>query len=261
MKVLVLGAGKMTMGLLKGLKNSQNLSEWMIYSPSGSSAQKLASDVGARFVPDLAAIKNPDWILVGCKPQQLKDLKELIGDKFKGALFVSMLAAISEEDQKNILGCTDLIRIMPNLPVEHRDGIVLLSSESAKGRLSSFQTLFSKLGFALTVKEDEFEELTLLTGSGPAFFYEFAKNLSESFTSLDPETREKLVRLVLKGAARNLTESSKTLDDHTSAVTSKGGVTIAVLEKWREEKLVEFVARGIDAGKKRIEELRAILRS
>ncbi len=261
MRVLVLGAGKMTMGLLKGLKSSQNLSEWMIWSPSGTSAQKLASDVGALYVPDLMAVKNPDWILVGCKPQQLKDLKNTIGDKFKDALFVSMLAAITEDEQKNILGCSDLIRIMPNLPVEHRDGIVLLSSTSAKGRLSSFQTLFSKLGFALTVKEDEFEELTLLTGSGPAFFYEFAQNLSSSFSSLDKETREKLVKLVLKGAAKNLSEGTKTLEEHTAAVTSKGGVTIAVLEKWREEKFFEFIARGIDAGKKRIEELRAILRS
>lgn len=261
MKVLVLGAGKMTTGLLHGLKNSHNLSEWMIYSPSGTSAQKLASDVGALYVSDLSLIKNPDWILVGCKPQQLKDLKLLIGDKFKDALFVSMLAAISEEDQKNILGCSDLIRIMPNLPVEHRDGIVLLSSDSAKGRLSSFQSLFSKLGFALSVKEDEFEELTLLTGSGPAFFYEFAKNLKDSFSSLDPETREKLVRLVLKGAARNLTESSKSLEEHTNAVTSKGGVTIAVLERWREEKFSELISRGIESGKKRIGELRAILRN
>lgn len=261
MRVLVLGAGKMTMSLLKGLKTSQNFSEWMIYSPSGSSAQKLASDIGAQFVADLSLVKNPDWILVGCKPQQLKDLKLTIGDRFKDALYVSMLAAISEEDQRKILGCTDLIRIMPNLPVETCDGIILLTSASAEGRLPFFQTFFSKLGFSLIVNEDEFEELTLLTGSGPAFFYEFAKDLSMSFTSLDFPTREKLTRLVLKGAASSLTLNQKPLEEHTEAVTSKGGVTIAVLEKWREENLNALIQRGIEAGKKRIEDLRAILRS
>lgn len=261
MKVLVLGAGKMTEAILMGLKEKENLSEWFIWSPSGVSAGKLAGKVGARAVNDLKDVKNPDWVLVGCKPQQLKDLKVSLDGRFQESLYVSMLAALSEEDQKSILGVKDLIRIMPNLPVEHNEGITLLSSTSAKTRLGSFQTMFSKLGTALVVTEEELEELTLLTGSGPAFFYEFAKALADSFTSLDEAQREKLVRQVLKGSSRSATGTTKPLNEMVDAVTSKGGVTIATLTHWRDKQFSAFIKKGIEAGKKRASEIKHLLQS
>jgi pyrroline-5-carboxylate reductase len=259
-RVLVLGAGKMVDAILTGLRKSENLSEWMIYSPSGSSASKLAGKVGARAVADLTGVKNPEWILVGCKPQQLKELKATLGDRFRESLFVSILAALTEADQLRILEAKDLIRVMPNLPVEHNDGVVLLSSASSKGRLSSFQTLFGKLGQALVVEEAELDELTLLTGSGPAFFYEFARELAASFTALSAEEREKLVRQVLKGSSRSL-GGKETLEEMVNGVTSKGGVTIAVLEEWRGKRMPELLAEGIEGGRRRARELRDLLRS
>ncbi len=261
MKVLVLGAGKMTEAILMGFKKTTNLSEWMIYSPSGTSASKLAGKVGARTIQDLGQVKNFDWVLVGCKPQQLKDLSVTLDGKFKESLFVSMLAAVSEEDQLKILGGKELIRIMPNLPVEYNEGICLLSSTTAKGRLSSFHTLFEKLGTSIIVQEKELEELTLLTGSGPAFFYEFARELASSFESLDEAQREKLVRQVMKGSSLSAQNSKLSLAEMTDAVTSKAGVTIAVLNEWRESGLGQFVKKGIEAGRKRTEEIKSLLRN
>src|SRR4051812_8588781 len=223
MKDLVLGAGKMVEAILTGLKKTENLSEWVIYSPSGTSASKLAGKVGCRAVPDLNSVKNPDWVLVGCKPQQLKDLAVTLEGKFKDSLFVSILAAVTEEDQIRILGIKDLIRIMPNIPVENNDGICLMSSTTAKGRLSSFQHVFNKLGTALIVSEAELDELTLLTGSGPAFVYEFAKNLASSFESLNEADREKLTRTMISGSAKAMNLSKSSLTDMTEAVTSKAG--------------------------------------
>lgn len=260
MKVLVLGAGKMTEAILVGLKASQELSQWMIYSPSGQSARNLSVKVGARSIVDLAEAQDPDWILVGCKPQQLPDLKKTLAGRFQDSLYVSMLAALSESDQARILGVKNIIRIMPNLPVENKSGVTLLSSESSQDRLPGFQALFAKVGVALVVKETELEELTLLTGSGPAFFYEFSKNLAASFTSLTEEERENLARQVLLGAAIGAQSSSKSLTDMTQAVTSKGGVTIAVLEAWRSLNFAELILKGVEAGKKRTEEIKSLLR-
>ncbi len=259
MRVLVLGAGKMVDAILTGLRKTENLSEWMIYSPSGTSASRLAGKVGARAVTELTAVKNPDWVLVGCKPQQLRELRGTLGDGFGESLFVSILAALPEADQLRILGAKDLIRVMPNLPVQFNEGIVLLSSASSKGRLSSFQTLFSKLGQALVVEEAALDELTLLTGSGPAFFYEFAQTLGNSFSALAVEEREKLVRQVLKGSARSLA-GKESLEEMIGAVTSKGGVTIAVLEHLRTQ-LPKLMGDGIEAGRERARELRALLRN
>jgi pyrroline-5-carboxylate reductase len=261
MKVLVLGAGKMTEAILSGLMQTESLQDWMIYSPSGTSATKLAEKVGARAVIDLSGIQHPDVILVGCKPQQLKDLGHSLSGRFRDSLYLSFCAAISEEDQKSLLGVSQLIRCMPNLPVEQREGVILLSSLSAKDRLSSFQELFSQLGTCLIVSEEELDELTLLTGSGSAFFYEFASTLASSFSSLHSLEREKLVRQVFQGAALMAQEKTQTLSELTEAVTSKGGVTIAVLERWRENKISLFIKDGILAGIRRAQELRVILRN
>lgn len=259
MNVLVLGAGKMLSAILIGLKQTEDLSSWGIYSPSGTSASSLSAEVGAKWVKDLD-LAQADYVFVGCKPQQLKELKLSLGERFKDATFVSVLAAISEKEQREILGVEKLIRVMPNLPVKFNKGVSLLSSESAPAELKVIQKLFSKVGVSLTLSEDELEELTLLTGSGPAFFYEFTQNLAQGFTSLNQEKREELARQVLIGAAFAVESSPEKLETLTSAVTSKGGVTIAVLEKWRESKLMAFLKEGFTAGKKRSEELKEIIR-
>jgi len=261
MKVLVLGAGKMVEAILVGLSHSEDMSNFMIYSPSGVSAAKLASKVGGKSVQDLSSVDSPDWILIGCKPQQLPELEKTLDGRFKDSLFVSILAAISEEDHLNILKIKKLVRIMPNLPVALNEGVSLIASSSASDKLPSFEKLFSNLGVAITVKESELEELTLLTGSGPAFFYEFTQSLAESFASLDASKREALARQVLIGAAKATQSGTKNLPTMIDEVTSKGGVTIAVLNKWRESNLKSLIASGIEAGKKRTNELKEFLRS
>jgi pyrroline-5-carboxylate reductase len=256
MNILILGAGKMVEGILTGLMGKVEMKTWNIYSPTGTSAKILAEKVGAKAVTDLDSIKDPEWILVGCKPQQLSQLKTTIGNRFDSSLYVSLLAALSEADQLKTLGATSLIRVMPNLAVKYNHGVSLLSSNSALAQIGRIEEIFKFLGEVVKVNEDELEELTLLTGSGPAFFYEFTKNLAESFSSLTPEIREKLARKVLAGAAVSAGNDSSALGVLTDSVTSKAGVTIAVLEEWRKNGLKDFLGKGIQAGKKRSGEIR-----
>lgn len=261
MKVLVLGAGKMVGALLKGLqKGGHDLSGWAIFSPSKDSARALASEVGAYAINDLSHLGALDFILIGCKPQQLRELKSIIGDQFTDQLFISLLAAVSEEDQLKILGAKALIRMMPNLPVEKNAGVTLLSSDSQSMNLSSFKTLFSCMGEVFIVNECELDELTLLTGSGPALFYEFALTLSKSFTSLNKTDRERLSSMVLRGAGLSV-DKDKTLQELIDNVTSKGGVTKAILNIWRDGPFEDVISQGILAGKKRTQEIKDSLQS
>lgn len=249
MRVLVVGAGKMVESIVAGLPADAR-SPWGIVSKSGQSAKLLADKYGLQFCGNISDFKNPDWILLGCKPQQIKDIQ------IPDVPVMSLLAAISEESQKEILGVSHLVRVMPNLPVRTRNGVTLISS-SSKALLKTPEELFSKLGLARTLSEKELEELTLLTGSGPALFYEFAKTLAGSFSSLSDSDRETLVKAVLKGSAAALDEAS--LQSMIDAVTSKGGVTIAVLEEWRKNNLSGVLKTGVDRGMKRTEELKSHL--
>lgn len=260
MKVLILGAGKMVEAILEGLKNESDLSHFYVYSPSGKSAVQLAKKIGINFVTSLDEIKDPDWIWLGCKPQQLNHLASSIEGRFPNATYLSMLAALAEVDQLKILGAAKLVRIMPNMPVKFKKGVTLISSNSAASELKQVLNLFSLIGLAKVVKENELEELTLLTGSGPALFYEFSKMLAGSFTSLTESEREDLARMVLAGSGVSATGSVETLSEMISSVTSKGGVTIAVLESWKQLKLNELIGNGVAAGKQRSSQIRESLR-
>lgn len=260
MKVLILGAGKMVEAILHGLKNESDLSQFYIYTPSGKSAELLAKKMGINFVATLDEVKDPTWVWLGCKPQQLKELALSIKGKFPNAIYVSMLAALAEADQLKVLGVSKLVRIMPNLPVKYKKGITLLSSTSASAELKQVKTLFSFIGLAKEVREAELEELTLLTGSGPALYYEFTKLLAGSFSSLSQIEREELARMVLTGAGVSIETSSEALSEMINNVTSKAGVTIAVLEKWRESNMITLVKGGVLAGKERSNVIRESIR-
>jgi pyrroline-5-carboxylate reductase len=249
MRVLVIGAGKMVLSIVAGLP-AESLSSWGVISKTGVSAKNLASQFGLKHVENILDFPNPDWIILGCKPQQLKEIS------IPDVPVMSLLAAIPEKTQKEILKVSHLVRVMPNLPVRHRSGVILISSTS-KQLLKMPEELFSKLGLVKTLPENELEELTMLTGSGPALFYEFAKSLAQSFHSLDETTREQLVKAVFKGSADSLGEES--LGGMIEAVTSKGGVTIAVLEEWRKKGLDQVMKAGVESGIKRTEELKARL--
>ena len=260
MKVLILGAGKMVEAILLGLKNESDLSQFYLYSPSGKTAEVLAKRVGVNFVSSLDDVKDPHWVWIGCKPQQLSTLAHSISGKFPHSTFVSMLAALSESDQRKILGVSKLVRIMPNLPLKFKRGITLICSDSAPEEMKQVMSLFSLIGLSQTVKESELEELTLLTGSGPALFYEFTRLLASSFTSLSSMERENLARMVLSGSGVSLESAPEELDQMIGQVTSKAGVTIAVLDEWRKLKLNELIVAGIEAGKKRSKEISQSLR-
>jgi pyrroline-5-carboxylate reductase len=256
MKTLILGAGKMVEAILVGLKEETDLSNYILYSPSGESAKKLAQSIGCRYVLCLDEVREVDFVWLGCKPQQLKALASSISGKFKHATFVSLLAAVPEVEQLKILAVNKLVRVMPNLPVKFKRGVTLLSSSSAKEDLKKVKSLFSLLGLAHEVMESELDELTLLTGSGPALFYEFTKCLFHSFSSLAPAEREKLSRMVLQGAGEAVAIDDNDLDVMINAVTSKGGVTIAVLENWRKNGMDKLISDGVRSGLKRSEEIK-----
>lgn len=249
MKVLVIGAGKMISAILAGL-DAEGMSSWGIVSKTGESAKKVADLYGLQFVDKQEDFGKPDWILLGCKPQQLKEIK------IPNVPVMSVLAAIPEKSQKEILGVSHLVRIMPNLPVRFNKGISLVSSTSSS-HLAYPLEVFGKLGTVKVMSEGELEELTLLTGSGPALFFEFAKSLASAFTSLSQEEREELTKALIQGVAASTGEDSfqKLID----AVTSKGGVTIAVLEEWRRKNLSNVLADGVKNGLKRTEELKSHL--
>ena len=100
-------------------------------------------------------------------------------------------------------------------------------------------------------------EIIAVNGSSPAFIYLFAKAMADYAEScgIDYGSAMNLVCATLEGSAAMLRESGDSADTLIQKVSSKGGTTIAALEKLREHGFYEAVQDAMDACTKRAEEL------
>ena len=101
------------------------------------------------------------------------------------------------------------------------------------------------------------KEIIAINGSSPAFIYLYAQAFVEYAKSVDIDetvARDLFARSLI-GSAKMITDSGKSLDELIEMVSSKGGTTIAGLEKLREGCLSKAVEDCCKACTKRAYEL------
>ena len=118
--------------------------------------------------------------------------------------------------------------------------------------------LFSAVGQAVPVSEDQMDLVTAVSGSGPAYIFHMVEAMYEAAVKggLSPEVAHLLVAQTVLGAARMVLETGKTPEELRIQVTSPGGTTQAALAKMAERGFKETVGAAIEAATKRGAELR-----
>lgn len=265
MKGIVLGCGNMSRAVVQGLSSVVNFNQTYFYTPSKLRAQELAQDVDGLFLENLDSLPiDPEFIFIACKPQQFSELAKSLKGKFKtNPLFISILAATSLSLHEELLGSSRILRVMPNMPVKFKAGVSLLmaSPDVTKAERDQWQEWFNHIGITKwTQSEKEFDQLMLLCGSGPAFMYQWMKWLAEMSPELNQKECENLIIAVMEGSLASIKEQkSKDLQVLINEVTSKGGVTAAVLNGWESEMISASLKKGWDQGIKRVDEITEII--
>ena len=265
MKGIVLGCGNMSSAIIEGMASVIDFSNTAFYTPSQTKAMNLSKKVGGVFAATLEDLPtNPDFVILACKPQQFAELAKKIKSSFTSdPLFISILAATPRSLHESLLGSNRILRVMPNMPVRFKQGVSLLLSASGvkEDEKAFWEKSFSEIGVVKWTKtEDEFNHLMLLCGSGPAFMYQWLKWLSEMSDDLSLKERESLAISVMEGALASIkNDSSKSLENLISEVTSKGGVTAAVLNGWDEAKVSGALSQGWKKGISRTSEIEQII--
>ncbi len=265
MKMLVLGCGNMSSAIIEGLAKDFDYTNTYFFTPSQTRAQTLAAKVGGKFVGRIKELPaDPEVVFIACKPQQFSELaKELVGKFTSNPTYISILAATPISLHESLLHTKKVLRVMPNMPVRFNKGISLLhsSADIPETEKLFWEEKFSIIGEAKWVQnEDEFNQLMLLTGSGPAFIYQWLKWMAEMNQGISKSEQEKLAISVMEGALAAIkSDDSKSLDTLISEVTSKGGVTAAVLEGWKNENVSTSLQRGWKKGLLRTAEIEKII--
>lgn len=260
MKIAVIGCGVMASSIIKGA----SIQDYFCFTPSQTKARKLAQEVSGVFVDDLEKFKNEkiDIWLLGMKPQGLQDFaRDFKALGIKDPYIVSMLAATEITKLESLFSTKFISRIMPNTPVAFSKGVTLLSHshEVTNEQKASLEAFLKSTGSLHTLSEKDLELATLVSGCGPAFFYQFTDLLARAINEmgLSKELGQVLAKETLIGSARLVEErKNEELSTLISEVTSQKGVTIEAINRFREGDHYNIYLEALTQAQKRSEEIK-----
>jgi pyrroline-5-carboxylate reductase len=229
MKVGFAGAGNMAAAMARGWAAGDGGPDEMLFTDGGSgSAAALAKEVGGRALESNAALASEaDLVILAVKPAHL----DAVGGQLNNAEeIVSLLGATSLERLADAFPHAALVRVMPNVAVEVRHGVLCQSSAPGSEDLAErVATLLAPLGTVVKIDERGMDAATAVMACSPAYVSLVAEALA------DAGVREGLdERLAYELVVETLAGTSELLRKHDTlsvrrAVTSPGGSTAAGL--------------------------------
>ncbi len=258
-----IGAGNMGYAIMSGIKRSAMSSDIALFVyDKFQEAMVRAQQLGAKGMPSAAELVGScDYVFLAVKPQQLDEvLGEIKADVTKNTVIISICAGITDEyiASKTVEGAK-VVLVMPNTPLLLGEGATALSrSDSVSDAEFDFVcSIFGASGIYAVVPKDKMKEIISINGSSPAFIYLYAQSFVKYAVSvgIDEKAAVELFAKSLIGSAKMITDSGKTIDELIEMVSSKGGTTIAGLEKLRAGGLDEAVQECCKACTKRAYEL------
>ncbi|ADE54345.1 pyrroline-5-carboxylate reductase [Coraliomargarita akajimensis] len=262
-RIVFLGAGRMASAIIHGLLEKKYYAPGEIACTCGndSTGPDLAAATGIQFLPDItAAVKDADALVLACKPQQFADIDSTLSDAASGKLVLSILAGtpLARLGEK-FSTARNVVRTMPNTPGQIGAGVTAFSPQSplSANDASIVENTLSSLGNYHEVDEVDLDAVTALSGSGPAYVFEFAGALREAGMrcGLDDELATSLTIDTLLGAAMLLADSDQSAEELRNAVTSPGGTTAAALKVFKDADLRSLINQALQAAKARSLEL------
>jgi pyrroline-5-carboxylate reductase len=235
MKIRIIGCGAMGSAIAQTLAEAKK--ELSLYDKHEERAESLARAIGiTKCETPLEDLSVGDALLLAVKPQDFEAVAEEL-KTFEGGLITSIITGISASRLKQAFQHCTILRMMPNLAVRYGDGVVALAEDPLlipyKGRI---EEIFSPLGMLRWIPEKNFDAVTALTGSGPAFVFTLIEAMVEAAIEMgfSAEVGYDLVKQMVGGALTVLYESPDLPCELRWRVCSPSGTTIAglrVLEK------------------------------
>lgn len=260
-----IGCGKMGGALAKAFVASGALApeDLVLFDKAEACVDDVVGATGGRRVDSARALcEAADIVFLSVKPQ---DFPAVLADV--GAIdvrtWVSIAAGVRLETLRQAVGSSaGVVRTMPNRPALVRAGVtgVMGDAHTDEARVAEVERLLQGAGGAVRLaRESDFDGLTAVSGSGPAFVYLMVEALIAGGVAegLDHDSARALALATTEGAARLLAELGTDPADERAAVSSKGGTTLAGLAVLAERGFADTVIAAVAAAAARSRELGA----
>jgi len=243
-------------------------------------ARNAAKTVGGTvFASNIEAAKTGDFVFLALKPQVLpavlEEISPVIRERIASgnpAVLVSMAAGWSIGKIQTLVSGFEMnaavkvpqaslpvVRIMPNTPSLISQGMIVYSASKKipPAKLAELEKMLSGAGSTDQVDEKFLDAVTGLSGSGPAFVYQFIEALTDGGV-LAGLPRDKALRYAAQtvlGAAAMVLQTGKHPGELKDMVTSPGGTTIQGISALEQSGFRGSVISAVEAAWKRAQEL------
>ncbi len=263
MKIGFIGTGNMGGALALAARKAMPGAEILLANRSEEKALNLAAQIGGQVVTNEQIAQLCDYIFLGVKPQQFRDvlapLQEALESRETPCVLISMAAGLTIADVQAMASCP-VIRIMPNTPVSVGSGVVLYakSSQVEAWQTEEFTQILGKTGNLEPLPEALMDAGSAVSGCGPAFACIFMEALADGAVAcgLPREQAMGYTQQMLLGTAKLALETGKHPAALKDAVCSPGGSTIAGVKALEDGGLRAAVMAAVKAAYDRTKALR-----
>jgi pyrroline-5-carboxylate reductase len=260
-KIAIIGGGHIGQALTEGFINSGKIpsSQLVISNPSLDKITYLTKQ-GIEITSDnTVAVKKADIIFLAVKPLIAGPVLREINNLIKGKTVISLAAVVSIRNLKKYAKNAEIVRIMPNMAVACNQGIIgFFGNNRYKNEIIQ---LVSVLGSVIDVeKEEDLDSLTILSGCGPAIVSQFIELLAGygAKVGLSTDKSQTIAFQTLKGTTAILEKSKLSPNQLIQLVSTKGGISEAILNSLNTGKFNEIFNCAMNAGYSKIQSLRNV---
>jgi pyrroline-5-carboxylate reductase len=202
-----------------------------------------------------------DVLVLAVKPQVVPDVLAELRPKLEPRhLVISIAAGVTLQTLAEGLGIAKIVRVMPNTPClvgASATGFATRNKRPNNEDAALVGRLFSAVGKSFHLPEHLLDAVTGLSGSGPAFVYQFIEALADGGVKcgLARDVAQTLAAQTVLGAAKMVLETGQHPGALKDAVASPGGTTIAGLHALERAAFRAAAMDAVEAATRRAQEL------
>lgn len=248
-KIGIIGYGHLGKALKKGLIRSGIAKESIFVANTQKESKRVVS--------------NADLLFITVKPKDVFRLIRDIREEVKDKILISAAAAVSiaHISKSAKYAKLKIIRIMPNLPIAHQQGVIGLYANKyiLPAEKKKIIRILTALGKVIECKrESEIDAMTILSGSGPAItaYYILLMIKAGMSIGLSKLVSEQIALQTVKGTITTIQESQQTVEELQNAVATKGGITETILRNFNDQNIPNQFVASMERGYGKIKRIK-----
>ena len=258
--VNILGLGNLGTAFFEGLQSNKNL-KLHLYEENEKIRNDFAKSYGLEVSSNIDILDF--GVLILCiKPQSINNFFESFSKNISEDILICSPVAGLEIKSINKYIKNRVIRIMPNLLIKKNNGFIPFVKNYDDDYLGFIDIALSSIGSTKEFTEQMFPLITAISGSGPAWYYELSRQLTNSAKKLGmkEDDAERIIKELIK-ALPNLINTEDSFAELVDKVKSPKGTTEAGLDSLNDNSFDTIIFNAIQQATNRSIEISAELKN